>query len=241
MAEIKNDSLTVTSKLVVKKIGLAARRQEVSELLKDFDALKYPERIGIIFDNSGSMAGNPIEQAKKATDEFLKVCNPQTTCVAIYSFAEKVLPLTNLFAILSVEKEAFKADYGTPLYSTLYTLLNQEAITRAVVFSDGSPTDSNPLNTLTPFSELKDPNISSTVDVIQKYIDAKIPIDTVFIGHYESTAGLLQDISAKTGGVFLHFKEGSIFSEAFKYLAPSFRAMLTNPEIKARIEKGEKF
>jgi hypothetical protein len=46
-------------------------------------------------------------------------------------------------------------------------------------------------------------------------------------------------IAEQTGGVFIHFKDSKSLTSGLKYLSPGLRGMLMNPEIKAKIEKGE--
>jgi hypothetical protein len=49
----------------------------------------------------------------------------------------------------------------------------------------------------------------------------------------------MKKIAELTNGTFIHFKDVSSLSGGLKYLAPRYRALLANPEIKAKIERGE--
>jgi hypothetical protein len=51
---------------------------------------------------------------------------------------------------------------------------------------------------------------------------------------------ILKELAEKTGGIFVHFKDSASLSSSLKYLSPGLRGLLSNPELKAKIERGEK-
>lgn len=213
------------------KLQLAAEAAKASLNPQD-----CKEKIFLLVDDSGSMGQEGIKNAKQAVSEFLRVCNPLDTAVGLYSFAPKHYDLTCDFPLLDVLKESLSPDFGTPLFRTLDSIFEQQkgqnkGFTRIVTLSDGAPDysdfDGKPKN------EVAGP-------IISKFIANSIIIDTVYIGCSETDEGarVMEKIAKQTGGIFLHFKEGGTFAAAFKFLAPAFRAMLTDGNFKEKIEKG---
>lgn len=207
------------------------------------------ERIRIVFDDSGSMAGEKIENAKAGVVEFLRNCIPGQTAVAIHllngsayyegSWSEPDVKLPAVIdkATLSSDlvlvasacaSEGLQATGGTPLEQKLLEALkDQPRASRIVAFSDGQP-DSK----------------SQTQDIINRARENNIPIDTVFLSsgsdyYGASAAEYMKHLAEATGGIFLHFKKGSSFRESFKYLAPPKRLMLMDKTFKEKVERGE--
>jgi Mg-chelatase subunit ChlD len=208
-----------------KKVGLAAK---VAEAGQNSNPLEMTNRIGLVFDDSGSMGGEPLAKAKEAVDAFIKSCNPFDTSLALYLFGPDASnrPLTTDLVILNMYVQGLDAPNGTPLYGTLDKLINKEPVTRAVVFSDGSPTD-----------EHKESDGAKRI--LEQYKAKGVVADTVFIGHATDSYGAseLQWIAEYTGGVFLQFKDAATFAKNFKYLAPKFRAMLSDKSFVDEITK----
>lgn len=232
-----NQSISMQRPIVTKKIGISAQRQNAPA--STADPLQMLNRIGIIFDDSGSMAGEAIEDAKEATKEFLQVCNPNDTSISLYNMGDSrysrgdegekciELPLSSRFSEIVITITRLKASHGTPLYAKMRSMIDKEPITRAVIFSDGSP------SSITP--EQKD-------KLFGDYNEKKVSCDTVFIGQEHDTDAIrtMKEIADKTGGIFLHFKQGSTtFKSAFKYLAPRYRGLLMSGDFKERLERGE--
>lgn len=218
-----------------KKSALASRIEDAKATQ---DPLKVENKIFLLVDDSGSMSGQKLNDAKKAVSEFLRTCNPQNTSVGLYSFAATNYPLSCDFILLDILKDKLQADYGTPLYNTLGNIINGNQVdgspsfNRVVALSDGSPTDWDGYDSDGPES--------TPGPIINSYIVAKIPIDTVYIGLEDTDHGAitLKRIAEWTGGIFLHFKDSGTFAKSFKFLAPAFRAMLTDGKFKEQIEKG---
>jgi len=217
-----NNSLTkTTSRFAIKKVGLSAMVQQANEMIP-VDMAKMQNRIGIIFDDSGSMSGDAINQAHLAIEAFVKNCNQFDTALALYPLNADKKPLSSNFAEIALYGMSIPATGGTPLYEKLVELFDNESITRAIAFSDGAP------------------NHSMSEAMYGKYIPAKIPIDTVYIGPAgDYGQSIMQQIAERTGGIFLHFVDVSVMAKAFKYLTPAYRAMLTSGEFRKKIERGE--
>lgn len=215
-----------------KKVGLAAKLEETKIT---FDPHKMEHRIGLIADDSGSMGGQPIEDAKTAIGEFLHACSPQNTAVALYGFSERrKWKLTVDLVTLDVLKNDFRADQGTPLFTTMEKMIKDNPdLTRCVIFSDGDATDGT-------LKSVEQETVSfysghDRSDVVEQYQAAKVIVDTVFITDSPTEEHtVLKEISNRTGGMHLKFKPGA-FAKAFKYLAPAFRGYLEDPNFKKQI------
>lgn len=220
----------------VKAVGLAAKKQALAEKqraegkITEFDG--KPEdathRIGIIFDDSGSMAGSKIEDAHAGVEEFLRCCDPRNTSVAVYpmnhTYNSIVLLTTKLYSVAQGVKTITAAG-GTPMFDTAAKMLGYEKLTRAIMFSDGEPN-----------------NEFRKEEVITLAIEKKIPVDTVFIGDasYTRAIELMREIAERTGGVFLIFDPNKAnFRTAFKYLAPGYRAMLADKSFVEKLQEGK--
>lgn len=229
MPDEKNDSLSIPVKFTVgRKVGFAARRDEVRKQMDAIDPSTCRNRIVIEIDDSGSMGREGMEQAHRAIDAFLSSCNPLDTSISLYPMNKDSLSLTNDYSTVRSTANEIWATGGTPLYSVAQKALEGEALTRLIIFSDGSPTDN--------YGGYGDVEMNSE-KTIRMAIEKKISIDTVGIGHGEFLP--LQNLSEKTNGIFLKFTGPEVFAKQMKYLAPAHRAALANPEIKAKIERGE--
>jgi Mg-chelatase subunit ChlD len=225
------------------KRGIGAARATFENTMKNIDPKTVPNRIGIVLDDSGSMGHDGMENAHKAVKGFTNSCNMTDTSIAIYPLNKEAKPLISDYDILNAYVSGIGATGGTPLYTKLDQMIKEEEITRAVVFSDGVPTDS------TCLVEEKETNddfyygrkdSKMALEVIMTYNNEVVPIDTIFIGEAE-TAGYreLKKLAEMAKGTFIHFKDSNSLSTGLKYLAPKYRALLANPEIKAKIERGE--
>jgi Mg-chelatase subunit ChlD len=208
------------------------------------------EKLRIIFDNSGSMGGGRMKQAKEGVVEFLRNCSPQNTAVALHllnnesdsdydsetnAYIKLALPsnvknqtLTTDLILLASETmhPTIDATGGTPLYETLLTALNAEPrATRLIAFTDGAAAYSSDKS-----------KVFSTAKRI------KVPIDTVYISGdgYENPSAIscLEEIARETGGIFLNLAKGD-FAKSLRYLAPTQRLMLADASFKGKVERGE--
>jgi Mg-chelatase subunit ChlD len=206
--------------------GLAAKKAQAAAELVAFRATKTIEeltandmehRIGIVFDDSISMS-QQIEDARAGCEEFLRSCVKDKTAVALYPFSKNAYPLMKNLPACAVLVSKLNAHSSTPLVQTAKRMFEENNLTRAIIFSDGSPN-------------------RYENEEYEYLIGRGIVIDTVFIGHEYDTRAIefMQTLASKTGGIFLHFKKGaSNFRTAFKYLAPVNRHMLAD---KSFVEK----
>lgn len=238
MATNENNKLTTTRPVFqTKKVGMAARLQTAQETVaKPINPEDFANRLGIVFDDSSSMNGTAIDLAHQAVETFIKNCNSNDTCLAVYPLNAKPQILSNDFAQVGLYTIALVASGGTPLYTRLTEILSKEKMTRAIAFSDGGPTDGKG-----SYNIFNDTGINPAdhESVIKDYCEAKVPIDTVFIGDDERGEQIMKDLAARTGGTYLHFTKPEDMAKNLKYLAPRYRALLANAELKAKVERGE--
>jgi len=205
--------------------GLAARKAKVAALAPVGAVNRSPSeaehRIGIIFDDSGSMRTAQIADAHAGCEDFLRSCEKDKTSVAIYPLnATKMMLCSNLPALAILVKEV-RATGGTPLVQKLNEMLRENNLTRAIVFSDGSPQSYSP-------------------DEYTRVLSMHIPVDTVYISdmYSDSTAErFMLKLAADTDGIYLHFERGkSNFRDCFKYLSPGLRYMLADKSFADKIQ-----
>lgn len=206
--------------------GLAARKaaaaqaNQLANIVIPKTAEEMENRIGIVFDESGSMA-RALQTAKDGCVEFLRSCTKDQTAVCVYPLSGEPLELSGNLPAISLLVGNIHIGGSTPLVRTLRRMLNSNRLTRAIAFSDGKPDG---------YSE----------GDYAEIIACKIPVDTVYIqtGVYsEAAKEFMQKLAADTGGIFLEFKEGqSNFATAFKYLSPGLRYMLADKSFVASIE-----
>ena len=225
------------------KRGIGAARATFENTMKNIDPKTVSNRIGIVLDDSGSMGYDGMQNAHKAVKGFTNSCNMTDTSIAIYPLNKEAKPLICDYDILNAYVSGIGATGGTPIYGILANLIELEPITRAVVFSDGEPTDSSCLVGEQPdnndfYYGSKDPK--KAMEVIAIFNRKELPIDTIFIGD-DGSKGYreMKKLAELTNGTFIHFKDSNSLSTGLKYLAPKYRALLANPEIRAKIERGE--
>jgi hypothetical protein len=238
----KNKGFETSSTVKAEDAALARAKSFISPS-------EAPDRLRIIFDNSGSMDGPKLDAAKQGVVEFLKNCTPNATAVAVhllnpkgaYDYKENCalsLPkniesatLTSDIILLASEitEPSVEATGGTPLYQVIEAALRAEPkATRLIAFSDGSPEQT-----------------SKKDQILRTAKEMGIPIDTVFIADKDESSyyhigpiSEMKHIAEMTGGIFLDLTRGSIKS-GLKYLAPSKRLMLSDSSFKGKVERGE--
>lgn len=223
------------------KKGIAANAHAYEQKVKSIDPQKVPNRLALVLDDSMSMGENGMKDAHSAIEAFVVNCNYEDTSIAVYPLNKEPKTLISDYSLVTLYSNTIWASGGTPIYFKLSELIDTENITRAILFSDGDPTDGRLLQGGENYWGASDSQFKERAPkTIAKYVEKKIPIDTIFIG-YENSSGFkeMQEIAKQTGGTFLHFTDSSVLRKSLKYLAPKFRGLLANPEIKAKIEKGE--
>jgi Mg-chelatase subunit ChlD len=224
-----------------KEAQALTRRQELKKNQPTYLAVEdVPEHIRIIFDDSSSMYGQSIEDAKAGTIEFMRYCQLNQVAVEINFLNEHsnyTIPLsTNLPSVANEVKKVYSRG-NTPLIQVWDKILKSDSLNkskknRIIMFTDGEANYYSP--------EQKE-------FCIQACIEEKITCDTVYITNspinkefpapaYE----LLKEIADRTGGIFLVFDRNKVnFSTAFKYLTPGKRLLLVGDVTMQRaLEEG---
>src|ERR1700742_4359694 len=218
-----DNKLTEQRTLGVKKVGIQGLRQQAVNAVKELDPTKCANRIGIGFDDSGSMGSEGMKLAKKAVEGFLQACTPQETSVCVFPYnADSQDSLVCIYDQINFYLGPIQSTGNTPLFSNTLEILTKE-ITRAILFTDGHPDYEDTAN--------------NKEKAILLAIERKIPFDCVYIGHGDNE--LLKEIAERTGGIYVHFDDTTTFSKQMKYLSPKYRALLMNADLKNRIQKGQ--
>lgn len=254
-----NNKIVPAGKLGPLKVGFSAKvdaaRKQGSLATDLFDCTKYPNRIVLCIDDSGSMGGvmddnltelpsvhdkvtkTRMEQCRKACEEFLNVCDSRDTALGMYTISTgREYPLTNLYIPLLGYIRELSATGGTPTIQTLDKIITKEKVSRVVLVSDG---ESGALSTYGDWYNLEKGTQGKveftqiSKQTLDKYKSHSIPIDAVYIGTQGDTGEAeMKAIAEYTGGLYMFFKSGESFRSKFKYLAPAFRGMLMSGEVK---------
>lgn len=179
----------------------------IPQAQSEADVTKFPNRIYLMIDQSGSMAGEPIKLLENAVQDFVQKSNPSDTAIAVKSFPQGTdIELTNDKMKLWMLCMGLTAGGGSPMATCMSDCLgHHNTMTRAIIISDGEP-DSSPL------------------EDAKLYAKREIKIDTVHIGDSISGETTLREIARITGGLFVKFKDIKSFSTAFAFLLPETRA-----------------
>jgi hypothetical protein len=227
-----------------KKWGIGAKKEAAKAAIAELNPEESEHRLGIVFDDSGSMADivddkSKIEHAQAGIRNFSHQCNPKDTSLAIYPLNKEAQKLTCNYDVFNMYVITIGPTGGTPLYTKTLQMLNECDITRGVLFSDGDPTDGSGYYSHIEDSENAERQ-SLKEQVIAVALAKKVPLDCIFIG-YADTSGynVMKELADRTDGTFIHFKDAKSLGAGLKYLAPALRGLLANPEIKQKIERGE--
>lgn len=247
--QMKNPNAAKEALLKAAREAAAQPKAEAGVIQKWVAPAECRERIRIFFDDSGSMSGTPVQQAKDGVVEFLRNCIPNQTAVALHFFNtpdEKLATLnSNLIEIATLIKEKRLDMKYTPLFGCVKgNVVREPLLTRGVLFSDGGPNDE-----LVPRKEEWPKETESTLDYWKRNADKaceflvehKIPMDTVFFGSASNTNEIefMKYVAEITEGYFLHFDPAKVnFRTAFKYLAPVNRLMLASESVRREVESG---
>jgi len=181
------------------------------------------DRLGIVFDDSSSMYGSKIKEARDGVIEFLRNCVPNQTAVAIYPMNDTAYPLDTNLPYLAGKVLDIQAVGSTPLVRTAIQMLGvNTTLTRGIIFSDGSP------------------DSLFTDALVATCRERKVPLDTVYIGEdYEGPIAFMRKLAEDTGGTFIHLKAGVSIRDTFKYLAPVYHALLTDKSFVENLQNGK--
>ena len=247
-AEGKDTRTLDVSELSPEEQAQLTKANELAEAAKDFKfaAPKLAKEIlDIIFDNSSSMTGQAIEDAKEGVTELMQSCTPNETALRIVPINNGSFNSTNVTSeftcdlplIAGTTLPAIKAEGGTPLYETIQSCIypkvedeNTLKAKRMIVFSDGEPNGGE--------SDILTQTIASA-------IANGVTLDTCYIarqGYNKETDRayrIMKRLAEETGGVFLVFEKGKCdFSKGFKYLERKNRLLLMDKSFLKAVEEG---
>jgi hypothetical protein len=256
IAAPRNHNDAKRAALEAAKAASAASTGKKDAIIRYILPADCPDRIRIVFDDSGSMSGQ-ITNAKLGVVEFLRNCIPNQTSVAVHPMCTTTWSTALRSDLPQLGRDVEECNFhlgGTPFFNTLKKALEATpTLTRLVAFTDGSPSDEleasedEEAGVVGYHSRSIDP-LKSSGNIIIKIANntgAGIPIDTVFFGvaneWTKRERELLKYLSDSTGGFFMVFDPAKVnFRTAFKYLAPVNRLQLTSGSFRAAIERGEK-
>lgn len=189
-----------TTQMVVRlRLEAACRPQDAS----------IPLNLGLLLDTSGSMAGEPIEQARAAVHALVDELRPtdRLTLITFDSRAQIVLQPTTLDDVdldaVHERIDAIRAEGTTDLAAGLATLLQQldtsptvGDLDRIVIVGDGIPNDAGPIP-----------------GQVERARQAGFAITTVGVGlDYDEV--LLGEMARTSGGRFHHVEHGDALAES---------------------------
>jgi len=220
------------------KKGILANKSEHDKYMASIDPKTVSNRLGLVIDDSGSMGDDGMDNAHKAVQGFTANCDMKDTSIAVYPLNANSKSLVCDFDLVNLYVNGLRATGGTPIYTVLEKLITNESITRAILFSDGSPTDSNCIEKDNDGWSSRSSEFAKKV--IKLYNKKEVPVDTIFIGT-EGSSGYneMKELARLTNGIFINFKDSNSLATGLKYLSPRYVSLLANAEIKERIQRGE--
>jgi VWFA-related protein len=198
------------------KISLGDAQLSIKELL-DPDAARQPSSVLLVVDVSGSMAGEPINQARNAMRDFVQTLEP-TDYVGIVAFSSAVAnlqPFTTDRDQLSAAIASLQASGETALYDAMLAASGQmaQAPTRrqlVVLLSDGRAT-------------IGLPNRDAS---IQAAVAADAGVVAVGLGADLDTQ-YLNELAKATNGRYLAAPTPASLRQAYQDLAYAIRSQYT--------------
>jgi Mg-chelatase subunit ChlD len=209
------------------------------------------EAVVIVFDDSGSMDHQKIQDARDGVTEFMRECVPNETAVKIAPLNEVEISFSCNLPSLALQVVKIHASGGTPLYEVTQRNMYQDGEvkpTRMILFSDGSP--NNPGSWEYPKGDYSSSERHYEFSIahkktIEMAIERGIALDTCLIadrGYSKKDVEymVMEDLAAKTGGIFIVFEKGKCsFKHGFKYLTKGNRLLLMDSNFKNALESGQ--
>ncbi len=165
----------------------------------------------LVIDDSGSMGGPKIEEAKKALLAFTEKIDGKLDIglVAFNSIVDKAIPPTSNTSLIRKTIQNINASGGT-MYSYPLNLVYQWLkpyrefnVPVYVVFAtDGLPAD-----------------LDKTEPILELYHKEKIPIYTIFIGNDQNGLAVIKMMAEKTGGEYYMVSDINKLVERFTSIA----------------------
>ncbi len=183
--------------------------------IKRIARIKEPIGVVIVLDTSGSMIGEPIEDAIDAALVFMNEMRSIDE-FAVVGFADEVTIYSNFTSNRQKLKEFISeitAEGETSLYDGIFLALDQFNIRKdikyryAIVLSDGTDTVSK----------------LTTKDVINKAIDEQVTIFSVALMSYDFNPTDIENISESSGGELLIAANSGELKELYRQISWKIR------------------
>ena len=183
--------------------------------IKRIARIKEPIGVVIVLDTSGSMKGEPIEDAIDAALVFMNEMRSIDE-FAVVGFADEVTIYSNFTSNRQKLKEFISeitAEGETSLYDGIFLALDQFNIKEdikyryAIVLSDGTDTVSK----------------LTTKDVINKAIDEQVTIFSVALMSYDFNPTDIENISESSGGELLIAANSGELKELYRQISWKIR------------------
>ena len=183
--------------------------------IKRIARIKEPIGVVIVLDTSGSMIGEPIEDAIDAALVFMNEMRSIDE-FAVVGFADEVTIYSNFTSNRQKLKEFISeitAEGETSLYDGIFLALDQFNIKEdikyryAIVLSDGTDTVSK----------------LTTKDVINKAIDEQVTIFSVALMSYDFNPTDIENISESSGGELLIAANSGELKELYRQISWKIR------------------
>jgi len=196
------------------QIGLKVRIQIIPEELEGSKSITHSSSTIILLDNSGSMFGNKLEDAKNAVLEYIKSLNPNDF-ITLYTFAsitKRVIMNANLSDnIENIKKEilGISSEGGTNMWSALNEIFKlvrvneggaRDKSVRILLVTDGRPTDGDD---------------QSFTKISTDFLKLGIPLYLIGIGSDYNEDLLLRMYRANEIGFFRNVDENSSLQNLF--------------------------
>ena len=198
------------------KFQVLENNDEVIDLsIKRVARIKEPIGVVIVLDTSGSMKGEPIEDAIDAALVFMNEMRSIDE-FAVVGFADEVTIYSNFTSNRQKLKEFISeitAEGETSLYDGIFLALDQFNIKEdikyryAIVLSDGTDTVSK----------------LTTKDVINKAIDEQVTIFSVALMSYDFNPTDIENISESSGGELLIAANSGELKELYRQISWKIR------------------
>jgi len=196
------------------QMGLKVRVQIIPEGLEGSKFVTHSSNTIILLDNSGSMFGSKLEDAKNAVLEYIKSLNPNDF-ISLYTFSdvtERIIDnanMSNNIENFKIKILGISAEGGTNMWSALNETLKlvrinegrvRDKSVKILLVTDGIPTDGDD---------------QSFIKISAEFLKLGIPLYLIGIGSDYNEDLLLRMYRANEIGFFRHIDENSSLQNLF--------------------------
>jgi len=196
------------------RVGLKVRVQIMPEELEESKSITHSSSTIILLDNSGSMDGYKLEDAKNAVMEYIRYLNPNDF-ISLYTFSnvtERVIEnanLSNNIENIKIKILGIIADGETNMWSAL------KEIFKLVKFNEGKVRDKSVRILLVTDGFPTDGDEQSFTKISTDFLKLGIPLYLIGIGSEYNEDLLLKMYRANEIGFFRHVGKNSSLQNLF--------------------------